>query len=58
MGGNAQEGTGEEKVGDCGEISTTAFWGRDPTVISRMGNNGPHPERQGGYQDIGIVEVA
>ena len=48
MGGNAQEGTGEEMVGYLGEVSTTDVWGQEPTGGTRMGNSGPHLEREGG----------
>ena len=41
MGGNAQEGTGEETVGAIGETSTVNVQGRDPT-------GGAHPRREGG----------
>ena len=46
--GNAQEGIGEETVVDCGDISIAGFWIREPTGGSRMGDNGPHPKREGG----------
>ena len=47
-GGNAQEGIGEETVVDCGDISIADFWIREPTGGARMGDNGPHPKREGG----------
>ena len=47
-GDNAQEGTGEETVEDIGEISIADVQGQDPTGGAHMGNNGPHPEREGG----------
>ena len=47
-GGNAQEGTGEEKVGYLGEISTSDVRGRDPNGGACMGNNDIHPKREGG----------
>ena len=45
--GNAQEETGEQKVGSLGDISTADVRGQDPTIGSRMGDNGPHPKREG-----------
>ena len=52
-GGNACEGPGKEKVGTLGEVGTSNIRGHDPTRGAIMGNNGPHPEREGevlGYQ--------
>ena len=46
-GGNAQERAGEETVGALGEIITAGVCGREPTGGDRMGNNGPHPKREG-----------
>ena len=47
-GGNSQEGTSEEKVGDLGEIGTSDVRGRDPNRVAPMGDNGPHPDLKGG----------
>ena len=34
--------------GDLGEIGTEDIWGQEPTGRARMGDNGPHPEREWG----------
>ena len=47
MGGNTQEGNGEETLGACGDICTSDFQGRYPTGGARMGHNVPRPEREG-----------
>ena len=61
LGGNAYKGSGTEKLGSLGEVGTADVWGWEPTVGSRMGNNGPHPKREGwglGYRTRrGGVEV-
>ena len=31
-----------------GDFGTADVWGRDPTGGACMGNNDPHPEREGG----------
>ena len=50
-GRNAQEGTSEDVLGACGDISTAYFWGQDPNSVACMGYNGPNPKREGGLLD-------
>ena len=45
QGGNAQEGTGDEKVGALSDISAADVQVRDPAGGARIGNNGPYPEK-------------
>ena len=46
-GGNAHKGSRTEKVGTLGEAGTADIRGHDPTVGACMGDNGPHPKREG-----------
>ena len=55
-GGNAHKGPGEEKLGALGEIGTADVRGWYPNGGSRMDNNGPHPEREGG--GVGVSNLS
>ena len=46
--GNTHEGPGEEKLGTLGEVGTAEVRVQETTGGTCMGNNGTHPEREGG----------
>ena len=45
-------------MGTGGKTSSDDIWGQDLTGGAYMGDNVPHPKREGGYHGIGIFEVA
>ena len=51
--GNAQEGSSEEKVGAIGETGIADVLGQDPIEGFPMGDNGPHPKREG--EGVGVL---